>query len=108
MSAMSQTEPNHQHRKLAHSSAVLSAKFVTQVQREKQKATLAPLLLDRIPDHRRHVRAAETGNGADARRRGDVDLGEVAVDHVDADEQEPALAQLRRQRGANLALAVGK
>jgi len=39
------------------------------------------------PDLRRDIRPAEPGDGADARRRGDVDLGEVAVDHVDADEQ---------------------
>src|SRR5674476_842923 len=45
---------------------------------------LAPLLLDHVPDHRRDVRPAEPGNGADAGRRGDVDLGEIAVDDVDA------------------------
>jgi hypothetical protein len=41
---------------------------------------LGPLLLDRIPDHRRDIRAAEPRDGAEAGRRRDVDLGEIAVD----------------------------
>ena len=39
------------------------------------------------------------------RRRRDVDLGEHAADDVDADEVEPVGAQLRRDRGADLAVA---
>src|SRR3954454_6466175 len=53
---------------------------------------LFALLLDRIPDLRRHIRPAEPCDGADAGGGGDVDLGQVAVDHVDADEQQAALA----------------
>ena len=36
-------------------------------------------------------------------RRGDVDLGEEPIDHVDAHEQKPALAQRGFDRSANLA-----
>src|SRR5712691_12795045 len=68
----------------------------------------APLGLDLVPDHRCDVRPAESLDRPDAGRRGDVDLGEEAVDHVDADEQEPALAQRRPDRRANLALARGE
>src|ERR1700687_3722686 len=67
-----------------------------------------PLVLDRVPDPGRDIRAAEPGDGADAGRRGDVDLGEVAVDDVDADEQQSALAQAWPQRRADFALAVRK
>jgi hypothetical protein len=38
------------------------------------------------------VRPAELGSRADAGGAGDVDLDEVAVDHIDADKEEPALA----------------
>ena len=41
-------------------------------------------------------RSAEVLDGANAGRRGDVDLGEVAVDHVDADEQGPRSRRARR------------
>ena len=45
---------------------------------------------------------------ADAGGRGDVDLGQEAVDHVDADEEEAALAQRRSEPGADFALALGE
>jgi hypothetical protein len=38
---------------------------------------------------------------AHAGRRGDVDLGEVAVDHVDADEQQPTRAVIEPSRKAS-------
>ena len=70
--------------------------------REKEKAPPAPRLtrrlelrLDRIPDQRRDVGAAELLHLADAGGRGDVDLGEIRPDHVDAREQQPAPLQLR-------------
>ena len=66
----------------------------------------APFLLDLVPDQRRDVRPAEILDGADAGRRGDVDLGELAVDHVDADEHQAALAQRRADGRADLALAL--
>src|SRR3982074_1981512 len=53
-------------------------------------ALAAPLLLDHIPDHRRNIRPIEPRDGADAGRRGHVDLGQKTVDAVDADEQQPA------------------
>src|ERR1700704_556414 len=64
---------------------------------QRQKEGLPPLLLDHIPNLRRDIRPAELGDGADAGRRGHVDLGETAVDDVDADEQQSALAQRRAQ-----------
>ena len=53
------------------------------------------LRLDGVPDRDREIGAAEPLDRADAGRRGDVDLGEMAVDHVDADEEQPALAAAR-------------
>ncbi len=49
------------------------------------------------PNQRGDVRAAEILDGADAGRRGDIDLGEKAIDHVDADEQKATLAQGRAE-----------
>ena len=43
-----------------------------------------PLALDRVPDQRGDVGAAERLHLADAGRRGDVDLGQIGADHVDA------------------------
>src|SRR5450631_3537670 len=70
-----------------------------------QSALRPPLLLDHIPYLRRDIRPAEPGDGADARRRGHVDLGEMAVDDVDADEQQSALAQAWAETLADFALA---
>ena len=39
------------------------------------------------PDQRSDIGPAEILHGTEAGRRGDVDLGQVAVDHVDADEE---------------------
>jgi hypothetical protein len=47
---------------------------------------------DHIPDFRCDIGAAKPRDGANAGRRGDVDFGQVAVDHVDADEQQPVFA----------------
>ena len=68
----------------------------------------SPLRLDLVPDQRRDVGAAEILDRADAGRRGDVDLGEEVADHVDADEQQPALAQRRAEAFADVALALGQ
>src|SRR5436853_4786334 len=69
--------------------------------------TLPPLLLNHVPDFRGDVRPAKARDGADAGWRGHVDFGEVAVDDVDADEQQSALAQRRTQCFADFALARG-
>src|SRR5262249_33425320 len=69
---------------------------------------LARLGLDLVPDQGRHIRTAEIFHRADAGRRGDVDLGEVTVDHVDADEEEPALAQRGADPSTDVALAGGQ
>src|SRR5579864_8892668 len=59
-------------------------------------ATLrCPLRLDAVPDHDGNVRAAQAFDGADSRRRGHVDFGEAAIDHVDAGKHEPTLPQRR-------------
>src|SRR6516225_12160154 len=68
----------------------------------------APLGLDLVPDQRGNIGAAEIFHGADAGRRGDVDLGEKAVDHVDANEQQTPLAQSRSELGADFTLARGE
>ena len=67
-----------------------------------------PLGLDRVPDRHREIGAAQALDGAQAGRRGHVDLGQIAVDHVDADEQQAAPLQLRPDAGANLLLARGQ
>ena len=64
--------------------------------------------LDRVPDRHGEIGAAEPLDRADAGRRGDVDLGQIAVDHVDADEQKAAPLELRPDRRADLALARGE
>src|SRR5258706_15073439 len=69
---------------------------------------LAPLFLDHVPDFRRDIRAAEPGDGANAGWGGDVDLGEMAVDDVDADKQQSALAQRRAEALTDFALAWRK
>ena len=65
----------------------------------------APLGFDHVPDRRREIGAAEPAHRADAGRRGDVDFGQEAVDHVDADEHEAAPLQLRADARADFALA---
>src|SRR5262249_9879909 len=70
--------------------------------------TLLPFGLVLVPVHGRHVRTAEIFHRADARRRGDVDFGEVTVDHVYADEEQPALAQRGADALADVALARGQ
>src|SRR5712671_6469334 len=73
-----------------------------------RKLSSAALLFDRVPNHCRDVRPVKPGDGADAGRRSDVDLGEKTVDDVDEDEQQTALAQLGRKRRADFALARGE
>src|SRR5262245_39783124 len=68
---------------------------VSRIERANSQSSRGAPGLDLVPDHGRHVGAAEVLDRPDAGRRGDVDLGEVAVDHVDTDEEEPALAQRR-------------
>src|SRR4029077_10400994 len=67
-----------------------------------------PLFLDLVPDQRSDIGAAEILDGTDAGRRGDVDLRQKVADHVDADEQQAALAQRRAEPRADLALARGE
>ena len=66
------------------------------------------LRFDLVPDQRRHVGSAEILDGANSGGRGDIDFGEIAVDHVDADEQQAALAQGRADPLADLGFAVGQ
>src|SRR5690349_23999041 len=59
----------------------------------------AALRFDLVPDQRSDVGAAKIFDRADAGRRGDVDLGQKAADHIDADEQEAPLAERRPEPG---------
>src|SRR5437879_5648161 len=72
----------------------------------EEKLFPGALRLDGIPDLSSDVRPAESGDGADAGGAGDVDLGKIAVDHVDADEQQSSLAQRGAERGADFAFAL--
>ena len=51
-------------------------------------------LLDRVPDQCGDVGAAEALDLPDAGRRGDIDLGQIIADHVDADEDQAALFEI--------------
>src|ERR1700744_5031300 len=68
----------------------------------------APLRLDRVPDFYSDVRTAEPRDRANARRRRHVDFGEIAVDDIEADEQQPTLAQRRADGRADFAFALRK
>ena len=59
------------------------------------------LRFDRVPDQRGDVGAAEAFDLLDAGGRGDVDLGHIVADHVDAGENQPALLQFRADGGAD-------
>src|SRR5215475_8771223 len=67
-----------------------------------------PLGLDLVPDQCRDVGPAKILDRANARRRGDIDFGQIAVDHVNADEQQAALTQRRSDALADLDLALGQ
>ena len=58
-----------------------------------------------VPDLRGDVRTSKLGDRPNTRRRGDVDLGEIAVDDIDADKQQSALAQCGTDPLTDLALA---
>src|SRR5271170_7106794 len=68
-------------------------------------AERASLGLDDIPDRGGEIRATQALDCAQSRGRGHLDLRQEAVDHVDADEDEPAALQLRTYAGADFALA---
>ena len=53
----------------------------------------------------REIGPADAFERAQPRRRGHVDLGQPAVDHVDADEDQPAPFQLRPEPRADFLLA---
>src|SRR5262245_10081286 len=65
-------------------------------------------LLDRVPDLGFDLAAIETVDLLDAGRRGDVDLGEIVADHVDAHEDEAAFGESRPDRGTDVAVAPGQ
>src|SRR5690242_5616897 len=64
------------------------------------------LALRHVPDHGGDVRPSERGDLPDAGRRGDVDLGEIVADHVDAGKDQPAPLELRPKPRANLLVAL--
>src|SRR3954454_13224657 len=65
-------------------------------------------VFDRVPDLRLDIDAVETVDLLNAGWRGDVDLGQVIADHVDADEDQSAFLQCRADRLADVALARRK
>src|SRR5579871_2526661 len=64
--------------------------------------------LDGVPDVPFQGDLVEAVDLLDPGGRGDVDLGQIVADHVDADEDEPALLQGRTDGGADLAFAVAE
>ena len=56
---------------------------------------------DRVPDQRGDIGAAEALDFLDAGGRGNVDLGHIVADHVDASENQPAAFQFRTDGGAD-------
>ena len=61
--------------------------------------------LDGVPDLRLEADAVEAVDLLDAGRRGDVDLGEIVADHVDAHEDQATAAQGRADGLADLPVA---
>src|SRR6266540_1467040 len=68
----------------------------------------APLRLDLLPDQDRNIRSAYVLYSADACRRGDIDLRQIAVDRVKADKEEAAFTKRGSKRRADLALTRRK
>ncbi len=66
--------------------------------RQLRRRLSFPFLLDHIPNQGRGVRTAQIFHRTDAGRRGDVDLGQPIADHVDADKDHAARAQMRSSR----------
>src|SRR5260370_13549730 len=64
--------------------------------------------LDAIPDLGFQRHAVEAVDLLQAGRRGDVDLGEIVSDHVDADEEQPEPRQLGSYDLADLEVALGE
>src|SRR5262245_37996774 len=70
--------------------------------------SLLKLRLDRVPDLGFDLGTVEAVDLLDTGRRGDIDLGHIIADHVDADEDETALLELRPNRLADFVLALCK
>ena len=69
------------------------------------ETALRQAAVDGVPDQGLDADTVEAVDLLDAGRRGDVDLGQVIAEHVDADEDQPALAQRRADRPADLQIA---
>src|SRR3546814_15929275 len=65
------------------------------------------LSFNRFPDQRGRVGSVELVDRADAGGRSDVDLGQIARDHVDPHANKTAPCEYRAVGGANLFLAGG-
>src|SRR3954471_2537290 len=75
----------------------------------RKSDTRAHFLFDPVPDESRRFGAGGPVDGDDAGRRGGGGLGQpFAADDVDADEEQPALLELRPERAANLFLGFGE
>src|SRR5687768_4743190 len=69
------------------------------------QSDMVELRLDGLPDERRRVASVEMVDCNDAGGRGDVDLGQIAGNHIDSDEKQSAPRQLGTERLTNLQLA---
>ena len=58
----------------------------------------ASLCFDNVPNRASEIAAAESLNSAQTGRRSHVDLREIAIDDVDADEDEASAFELRADR----------
>src|SRR5690606_5361532 len=65
-------------------------------------------LFDSVPDHHRNIGPAEALDLANAGGRGDVDLGEVIANHVDADKDHVAFFERRGDGGADFQFTRGQ
>ena len=66
---------------------------------------MCSFLFDNVPDHRGDVVAAERFDLTDARRRCNINFGQIRTDDVDAREDQSALFELGLQPGANFLVA---
>ena len=66
------------------------------------------LLLDHVPHQGGDIHARELEHLLGTRGGGDVDLGQIVADHIDADEDQAAFLQVGADRGADFAVALGQ
>src|SRR5690242_11702912 len=68
----------------------------------------APLCLDLVPDQRSDVGPSEALDRAYSGGRGNIDLGQIPINHVNTNKQKSAVAESRSDALADLGLALGQ